>query len=284
MNQIGFIFVKFLGTLPFALLIYLGEIFNFLMQLLAYRKDVIKENLKKSFPNKTLQEITIIQNRFYKHLSQVIIEVLKMFHITESEIIQRVQFKNKFIIEEYYNKGKDVILVLGHYGNWEWGLLATSLISQHEMVGVYKPLKSSFWDAKIKAIRAQFGATLIPKKESIRYLLKKSSKPRLIGLIGDQTPTLKDANYWTPFLNQETAVFSGTEKLAKKLQCPVVFVHIDKKASGYYEMSFEVITENPELHPEGEITNLHTKKLEQKIQKRPELWLWSHRRWKHKRK
>lgn len=254
------------------------------MQLLAYRKDVINENLKKSFPNKTLQEIEIIHKRFYKHLSQVIIEVLKMFHITESEIIQRVQFKNKYIIKEYYSKGKDVILVLGHYGNWEWGLLATSLISQHEMVGVYKPLKSSFWDAKIKAIRAQFGATLIPKKESIRYLLKKSSKPRLIGLIGDQTPTLKDANYWTPFLNQETAVFSGTEKLAKKLKCPVVFVHIDKKANGYYEMSFEVITENPELHPEGEITNLHTKKLEQKIQKRPDLWLWSHRRWKHKKK
>ena len=284
MNHIGFIFVKFLGKFPFAFLIYLGKVFNFLMQLLAYRKDLIKENLKKSFPNKTLQEIEIIHNQFYKHLSQVIIEVLKMFHITESDIIQRVQFKNKFIIEEYYNKGKDVILVLGHYGNWEWGLLATSLISQHEMVGVYKPLKSSFWDSKIKAIRAQFGATLIPKKESIRYLLKKSIRPRLIGLIGDQTPTLKDTNYWTTFLNQETAVFSGTEKLAKKLKCPVVFVHIDKKASGYYEMSFEVITENPEFHPEGEITNLHTKKLEQKIQKRPDLWLWSHRRWKYKRK
>ena len=90
------------------------------MQLLAYRKDVINENLKKSFPNKTLQEIEIIHNRFYKYLSQVIIEVLKMFHITESEIIQRVQFKNKYIIKEYYSKGKDVILVLGHYGNWEW--------------------------------------------------------------------------------------------------------------------------------------------------------------------
>ena len=99
MNQIGFIFVKFLGTLPFALLSYLGKIFNFLMQLLAYRKDVINENLKKSFPNKTLKEIEIIHNQFYKYLSQVIIEVLKMFHISESEIIQRVQFKNKYIID-----------------------------------------------------------------------------------------------------------------------------------------------------------------------------------------
>ena len=209
--------------------------------------------------------------------------MIKMFYISKNSIRKRVQFKNKALIQHYYSEGKDVILVLGHYGNWEWGLLATSLVSDHEMVGIYKPLSSSFWNQQIKKQRSKFGATLVSMKESVRYLLKQSNQPKLIGMIGDQTPTKNEVDYWTTFLNQETAVFSGTEKLAKKLNCPVVFVHIDKIKNGYYEMSFELITENPQAHPEGEITNLHTQKLEEKIKEKPELWLWSHRRWKHSR-
>ncbi|MBF90154.1 MAG: hypothetical protein CMP75_00075 [Flavobacteriales bacterium] len=283
MNLILLLFTKTLATLPYSVLIFFSNIGMFILHITSYRKSIIQSNLNNSFPNKSTQEKRRITKQFYKHFAQFLIEMIKMFCISKKSIRKRIQFKNKELIQHYYSERKDVILVLGHYGNWEWGLLATSLVSNHEMVGVYKPLSSSFWNQQMKKQRSKFGATLVSMKESVRYLLKKGNKPRLIGVIGDQTPTKNEVNYWTTFLNQETAVFSGTEKLAKKLNCPVMFVHIDKIKNGYYEMSFELITENPQTHPEGEITNLHTQKLEEKIKERPEFWLWSHRRWKHSR-
>lgn len=283
MNQIGLFIIRILSFIPLWVLRLYALKTYILLRLFGYRKSVIAQNLNNSFPNKSTQKKRRITKLFYWHFSQFLTEMIKMFYISKNSIRKRVQFKNKALIQHYYSEGKDVILVLGHYGNWEWGLLATSLVSDHEMVGIYKPLSSSFWNQQIKKQRSKFGATLVSMKESVRYLLKQSNKPKLIGMIGDQTPTKNEVDYWTTFLNQETAVFSGTEKLAKKLNCPVVFVHIDKIKNGYYEMSFELITENPQAHPEGEITNLHTQKLEEKIKEKPELWLWSHRRWKHSR-
>ena len=283
MNPIGLLIIRILSFSPsWILRLYFLKIY-ILLRLFGYRKNVIAENLNNSFPSKSTKEKRRITQQFYKHFAQFLIEIIKMFSISKKYIKKRVQFKNKELIQHYHSKGKDVILVLGHYGNWEWGLLATSLVSDHEMVGIYKPLSSSFWNQQIKKLRSKFGATLVSMKESVRHLLKQGDKPRLIGVIGDQTPTENEIDYWTTFLNQETAVFLGTEKLAKKLNCPVVFVHIDKIKNGYYKMSFELITENPQAHSEEEITNLHTQKLEEKIKERPELWLWSHRRWKHSR-
>ena len=283
MNQIGLLIILILSFLPlWVLRLYALKIY-ILLRVFRYRKSVISQGLNKSFPNKSTQEKKLITKYFYWNFAQFLTEFIKMFCISKKSIRKRILFKNKTLLQNYYYQGKDVILVLGHYGNWEWGLLAASLVSDHEMVGIYKPLSSSFWNQQIKKLRSKFGATLVSMKESVRYLLKQGNNPRLVGLIGDQTPTKNEIDYWTTFLNQETAVFSGTEKLAKKLNCPVVFAHIDKIKNGYYEVSFEVITENPQTHPEGEITNLHTKKLEEKIKERPELWLWSHRRWKHTR-
>lgn len=283
MNQIGLFIILILSFLPLWVLSLCTLIIYILLSFLGYRKNVIVQNLNNCFPNKSTQEKRRITKQFYWHFAQFLTEMVKMFCISKKFIRERVQFKNKALIQHYYSKGKDVILVLGHYGNWEWGLLATSLVSDHEMVGIYKPLSSSFWNYQIKKLRSKFGASLVSTKDSARYLLKQGSNARLIGLIGDQTPSKNKIDYWTTFLNQETAVYSGAEKLAKKLNCPVVFVHIDKIKIGYYKMSFELITENPQTHPEGEITNLHIQKLEEKINDRPELWLWSHKRWKHNR-
>ena len=283
MNQIGLFIIRILSFLPlWVLRLYALKIY-ILLRLFGYRKSVIAQSLNKSFPNKSTQEKRRITKLFYWHFAHFLAETIKMFCISKKSIKKRVQFKNKALLQNYYNEGKDVILVLGHYGNWEWGLLAASLVSDHEMVGIYKPLSSSFWNQQIKKLRSKFGATLVSMKESIRYILKQGENARIIGVIGDQTPTKNEINYWTTFLNQETAVFSGTEKLAKKLNCPVVFAHINKIKFGYYEVSFELITQIPEGQLDGEITNLHTLKLEEKIKERPELWLWSHRRWKHSR-
>lgn len=276
--------LRLLAYLPMVVLQIIAYKAYILLRLFAYRKSVIAENLNRSFPEKDTKEREAISQKFYVHFSKLLAEIIKSFGITKNQIQKRFSFKNEALIQRYYKQGKDVILVLGHYGNWEWGLLATSILSKHEMVGIYKPLSNQYWNEKIKALRSRFGASLVSMQESGRYLLKKGNKPRLIGIIADQTPSADELNYWTTFLRQETPVFMGTEKLAKKLNCPVVFVHIDRQNSGHYTMNFELITENPETHPEGEITNLHTQKLEEKIIARPELWLWSHRRWKHKRK
>ena len=283
MNQIGLFIIRILSILPLWVLRFYALKTYILLRLFGYRKSVITQSLKNSFPNKSKPEKRRITKLFYWHFAHFLTEMIKMFCISKKSIKKRIQFKNKALLQNYYNEGKDVILVLGHYGNWEWGLLAASLVSDHEMVGIYKPLSSSFWNHQIKKLRSKFGATLVSMKGSVRYILKQGDKPRIIGVIGDQTPNKNEIDYWTTFLNQETAVFSGTEKLAKKLNCPVVFAHIDKIKIGYYEVSFELITENPKLQLDGEITNLHTQKLEEKIKERPELWLWSHRRWKNSR-
>lgn len=283
MNQIGLFIIRILSFLPLWVLRLYALKTYILLRLFGYRKSVIVQSLNKSFPNKSAQEKRHITKLFYWHFAHFLIEMIKIFSISKKSINKRVKFKNKALLQNYYDEGKDVILVLGHYGNWEWGLLAASLICDHEMVGIYKPLSSSFWNQQIKKLRSKFGATLVSMKESARFVLKQGDNPRIIGVIGDQTPTKNEIDYWITFLNQETAVFSGTEKLAKKLNCPVVFAHIDKIRIGYYEVSFELITQNPEGQIDGEITNLHTRKLEEKIKERPELWLWSHKRWKHSR-
>ena len=271
MNQIGLFIIRILSFLPLWVLRFFALITYTLLRLFWYRKSVIAQSLNNSFPNKSTQEKRRITKMFYWHLAHFITEMIKMFNISKKSIKKRIQFKNKALLQNYFNEGKDVILVLGHYGNWEWGLLAASLVSDHEMVGIYKPLSSFFWNQQIKKIRSKFGATLVSMKESVRYTLKQGDKPRIIGVIGDQTPTKNEIDYWTTFLNQETAVFSGAEKLAKKLNCPVVFAHIDKIRIGYYEVIFELITQTPQVHLDGEITNLHTRKLEEKIKERPEL-------------
>ena len=256
---------------------------TFFLRLFEYRKSVINQNLKLSFPEKSKQEIRKIKNEFYSYMGQLIAEFIKLFHLKKTFIRQRVKFKNEQDIVNHLKNNKDVIVVLGHYGNWEWALLASSLYFEAEMVGIYKPLNSKFWDKTFLSLRKQFGATLVTMNESIRYLLIKRSKARLIGIIADQTPSADQLNYWQNFLNQKTAVFLGTEKLAQKLNCPVYFAQVNPISRGFYEISFSLITEFPNQHNAGEITNLHTNTLEKVIKQKPAYWLWSHRRWKHQK-
>ncbi|MEJ6794990.1 MAG: lysophospholipid acyltransferase family protein [Flavobacteriales bacterium] len=258
--------------------------FSTLLSLFGYRKEVILTNLKKSFPNYSESELIKTKSLFYSHLGQIIAESIKAFNISTKEIENRVEFTNPDLVQKYLNQNRDVIMVLGHYGNWEWALLATSHHFDQELVGIYKPLSSNYWDEKVKKMRAKFGATLVSMKDSYRYLMKNNNKAKIIGIIADQTPSKDEINYWTDFLNQKTPVFLGTEKLAKKLNCPVVFTHIERVKRGKYKISYELITETPQEHSDGEITDLHTRLLQEKIKEKPQHWLWSHKRWKHKQK
>jgi KDO2-lipid IV(A) lauroyltransferase len=262
----------------------IGVKFTVLLRLLGYRKQVIDKNLKNAYPEKDNKTRREIKSQFYIYFGQLLAESIKLFHLSKKELKKRYVFKNDTLINSYLKQKKDVIIVLGHYGNWEWGLLASSLHFNGEMVGIYKPLSSRFWNEKVLQLRSQFGATLVSMKESVRYLLKKGEKPRVIGVISDQTPSADELNHWISFLNQKTPVFLGTEKLAKKMDCPIFFAHITPLSRANYKIDFELITDSPKDLTDGEITRLHSRILENNINKNPAYWLWSHRRWKHQQK
>lgn len=255
-----------------------------LLRLFGYRKKVIDNNLKNAFPEKDKSSLRKIKHQFYSYFGQLLAESIKLFHCSKNTIRKRHKFVNESQVNAFLKQDKDVIIVLGHYGNWEWALLASSLNFDAEMVGIYKPLSSAFWNKQVLKIRSQFGATLVSMKESVRYLLKKGKKPRVIGVLSDQTPSADELNHWINFLNQKTPVFLGTEKLAKKMDCPIFFAHIKPLSRAKYEIKFELITDTPNQYHEGEITRLHSQILEKNINTNPAYWLWSHRRWKHQQK
>ena len=224
-----------------------------------------------------------IPNSFYPNQYDNLSNRLAHYE-TEDTIRKRHKFVNESLINTFLKQDKDVIIVLGHYCNWEWALLASSLNFDAEMIGIYKPLSSKFWNEQILNIRSQFGATLVSMKESVRYLLKTRKKARVIGILTDQTPSADELNYWINFLNQKTPVFLGAEKLANKLECPIFFAHIMPLSRAKYEIKFELITEATNQFNEGEITRFHSQILENNIKRNPAYWLWSHRRWKHQQK
>ncbi|MGC6489882.1 MAG: lysophospholipid acyltransferase family protein [Flavobacteriales bacterium] len=283
LNYILYYILKAYALLPMFAINSIGKKLAFLLKLFSYRKHTIENNLKMVFPNKSQQERTIIKTRFYNYFGHLLAECIKLFGLSENLIKKRITFKNDDTVIDYLKQQKDIIVVLGHYGNWEWAFLAASLHFKAEMVGIYKPLSSPFWNNKIKMVRSQFGATLLSMKESLRYLLKKGNRPRLIGIVGDQTPSADELNYWINFLNQKTPVFLGAERLAKKLNCPVFYANIIPKSHSNYEIRFELITDTPNQYSQKEITNLYSQQLENNIKKHPAYWLWSHRRWKHQK-
>lgn len=260
-----------------------GHIIGQVLRLTAYRNIVISENLRKSFPQKSPTKINQLKKVYYAYLGRLIAESLKLFHVSKQELKQRITFVDDQLIKRYLKEEKEVIVVLGHYGNWEWALLASSLNFDTEMIGIYKPLSNAFWNQKLFDLRSKFGAKLLNMKESLRYLLKTRNKGRLIGIIADQTPSSEEINHSITFLNQKTAVFLGTEKLAKKLQCPVFFAYVSPQKFGHYTITFELISKFSSEFKDGELTSIHSKKLEHQINTSPAYWLWSHRRWKHQK-
>lgn len=284
MDKLFYFWLKTSSLFPMRLLNISAIKFSIILLIIGYRKKVISDNLRNSFPNYSKNKIVKIKSSIYKHLGQLIAESIKAISISKKEIESRIVFTNPELIQNYLDQNKDVIMVLGHYGNWEWALLATSNHFNKELVGIYKPLNSKFWNDKLKTIREKFGATLVSMNESYRYIFKNNQQPKIIGIIADQTPSIDQLDYWTTFLNQETPVFLGTEKLAKKLNCPVIYTHIEPISRGKYSISYELITDKPQNYGRGEITDMYCRLLELKISNKPQYWLWSHKRWKHKQK
>ncbi len=245
------------------------------------------ENLKRSFPEKTEQELKVICRKFYHHLCDVIVETLKLLTISEKNFRRHFEFTPRAVsvLGGYAAKQQSVIGVMGHCGNWEWGIVGHQFYFNQMITGAYHPLSNKNFDELIMKLRTHRPtANIVPMNGLLRELLrlKQNKISTTIGLIADQTPPPESA-YWITFLNQDTPVFNGPEKIARKFNYPVVYISVKKKKRGLYELDAHPITEAPNALEEGAITRLHAAALEKNILEQPHIWLWSHRRWKHKR-
>ncbi len=274
-----------IAHLPLFVQYGIARFFYFIVfYLVGYRKKVVESNLRNSFPEKTDQEIKAIIKGFYKHLVDIFIETLYLLSMSGEEVKKRYKIVNPEIINDLYAKNKDVIVVLGHYGNWEWGC-SGELQLPYSTIGVYKPLSNKMFDRFMRHIRTVYGTRLIPMKDTLRTIVgaRKNNDRFLLYLIGDQRPQKSEIQHWLTFLNQETPVITGPEKLAKKFGAAVLFMDIVQKKRGYYELVFRTITEEPAETKVNEITDKYFQLIEEQIKRQPELYLWSHKRWKFNR-
>ena len=278
-------FTWLLALLPMRILYLFSDfIFLFVYYFPGYRRKVVKDNLKNSFPEKTEKERRVIKRKFYRHFSDFLIETLVVNHISMKQLQKRCTFSNLEILDKLYAEKRDVIAVVAHYNNWEWYNFIP-LVFKHKVVAIYKPLQNKYFDNYMIKVRAECGAILSPMSNIIRDIIDLRSKKInfVANFINDQSPAIGDIRYWTDFLNQDTPVYTGAEKIASKYDMAMVFFHVQKLKRGYYNLNVELLFEHTAGLPEHLITDTHVKHLENILKERPEFWLWTHRRWKRKR-
>lgn len=278
-------FVWLITWLPLrALFIFSDLFFALLFYVVRYRRKVVVSNLKNSFPEKSEKEISQIERKFYRHLCDYFFETIKQLHISDETMKKHCKFTDFSAIHKAYNEGRNVIIYLGHYGNWEW-LTSMVMYLDHSGISIYHKLHNPYFDKFFYKLRTRFDATIVPMNETLRVLVKMKQEGRLTitGFIADQVPPNSINRHWITFLNQETAVLTGPEKIAMKLDAVVVFFKMRKVKRGYYETEVIPMFDKPKETREFEITDRFMEELSKQITEAPEYWLWSHRRWKRKR-
>lgn len=274
-----------ISFLPLPIMYLISDVlFLLLYFIIRYRRKVVRENLQNAFPEKSEKERKVIARRYYRHLCDLFAEFFKLLHISESEIKKRCRMVNMEIPHRYFMDGRSVIAFAGHYGNWEMMYSYKLWEPDIELIPIYKPIRNEAFDRLTYNIRSRFGAKPLAKADTLRVMMQNvwAGKIAMTGFIGDQTPSRNNLNLWTRFLNQDTPVLEGTEKIARKLNQPVVFVNMRKVKRGHYHAEFYDICSDPASLESGELTALCMQKLESFIRENPEYWLWSHRRWKYK--
>jgi Kdo2-lipid IVA lauroyltransferase/acyltransferase len=271
--------------LPLRILYVFSDfLYLILYYIVSYRRKVVAENLRNSFPEKSNEELKTIEKKFYHHLADLMIEILKLTHMSKELSLERMKITNPELLERLYAEGRDVVAVIGHYNNWEW-LKSLIFHTQYQTVSIYKPLQDKQFDNFLLQLRKREGMILTPMSLIVREIIeaRKSGRRTIYSFITDQTPPKGDIKYWTKFLNQDTPVYLGVEKIASKYDMAVVFFNVRKIKRGYYCYTPELLFEHTSGLPEYTITESHVKRLEEIIRENPEYWIWSHRRWKHKK-
>ena len=290
MQLVGFILIYpilyLISLLPFRVLYLISDVFYLIIyRVFKYRTKVVRENLRLVFPKKSNEDLFEIEKKFYKHLCDLIFEALKSLTISKKELLKRYQFKNIEILKEIDNTNKSTILMCAHHGNWEWIFILQNYFST-KGYGVYKKLNNKYFDKLIKNIRAKHNTHLISTKETITTLLgdARNNEKFIAGFVADQSPQKSREGHWADFMGIEVPTHTGAEAIAKKLNIPVIFFNVDKVKRGYYEVTFEPISYEPKNEEKFYITETYNKIVEKYVRQTPELYLWTHRRWKHRKK
>lgn len=250
-----------------------------------YRRRVVVGNLRNSFPEKSEAEIEQIARGFYWHFAQVIVEILKLRTISAAELGERVVIENPEVVERLFAENKQVLTLGSHAGNWEWILSAGALGFPGQAAGVYKPLTNPFFESFMLQLRSRMGAEMVPMLGTLRNLIRNRGKGRSISLLSDQAAGPEDHPYWTDFLHQDTPFYTGADKLAAQLGCAAAYVGIRRVRRGHYRITLTALHDGQTTLPpeEHQLTEAFARLLERDIQASPPDYLWSHRRWKHKR-
>lgn len=276
-------FIHGIALLPFPVLYLLSDAMQLLLfGVCGYRLKVVRMNLRNSFPEKSEPELKAIEKEFRRWFCDLLVETIKTLTITPRQVNQRISVEGTEVLERYYEAGRSVIIVMGHWGNWELGGARFSQLGLHHLNVIYHPLENKHFNRLFIRMRTRLGNGLYPMNDTLRCMLRDRRNAAATAFIADQTPPPEHA-YWTTFLHQDTPVFRGTEALARKLNQPIVYLGIDQPRRGRYHMRFELLEADPARTAEGEISERHTRRLEEDIRRHPAIWLWTHKRWKHAR-
>ncbi len=271
-----------ISVLPFRALYLISDLLELILfRVIGYRLKVVRANLRNSFPEKSTAELRRIELDFRRWFCDLMLETIKTLTITPAALERSITVEGTEVLKTYFDAGRSVILVMGHWGNWELGGARFSQLPYHKLNVIYHPLEEPHFDRLFIRMRTRLGNGLYPMKETVKCMLRDRDQVTATAFIADQTPSPQQA-YWTTFLHQATPVFRGTETIAKKLDLPIIYLGIDRPHRGRYVMRFELLLDDPKGTSEGAISELHTRRLEADIRKRPAIWLWTHRRWKHR--
>ena len=276
-----------LSLLPFWVHYLLSDfIYLILYKLVGYRKGVVRENLARSFPEKSKEELKRIERGFYHFLGDYLAESVKLMTISKRTLRRRLVFKNTEAIEKCIESGQSCAVFLGHYCNWEWITSLPLWVTPKAQCGqIYHPIENKDFDRLFLRLRQRLGAVCIPMQDTLRKILefRQAGQPVVIGYISDQKPHWVNIHHWVDFLHHDTPVLTGTERIARRMNHAVFYLDVRRLRRGYYEAEFKLITREPQQMPEFKLTDIYYQMLEESIRQAPEFWLWSHNRWSRTR-
>lgn len=274
-----------ISILPFRLFYFFSDfVFFVLFYVVGYRKRVVSENLARAFPGKSKKELKKIKKEFYRHMCDMFLEMVKTLNISKEELKERYKIINIEVLQDIV-KDNSVLIVCSHYANWEWNVSINNYVNA-KGYAVYQKIGNSYFDDLIKKIRAKWNTTLITQQETVKTVYRNVQNGVIsaYGMVSDQSPQVKRAQYWSEFMGVKVPIFNGPENMARKLDLAVVFLKVSKVKRGYYQAEFIPITTSGKQTKKHQITDQFLRLTEDQIREKPEYYLWTHKRWKHRNK
>jgi len=272
-----------ISKLPFPIFYKVSDVVCFLVyRVFGYRRKTVRYNLNMAFPNMSPEQMKATEKKFYSHMCDMFLEMIKSISITEAEMRERFVFKNIELLKTFENNNESTIIMTGHYASYEWSS-SLQFFMANTGYGVYKKIKNDYFDNLVRRTRKQWNNELLQNKIAPKVMARHQVEgiKATYAFFADQSPKASRNNHFSSFFGHKVPFFTGTERIAKKLNIPLVFMNVQKKERGFYEASFEIMSREPATVPDYELTDLFAKKLELQIKNAPEFYLWTHKKFKH---